>query len=138
MKYAHYDNATKRILGWYSEEVHGENIPTPNIDVTDEVWQAAIDSNHNRVNPTTKTTGLFDYRTPEEKAAQAQASAERADDEADASEIRNTPAVKTLIRSRPAQIDNYIDTNVTDLASAKDVLKILTKAISAIGKQSFR
>ena len=44
MKYAHIiDN---KILGWYSNDIHSE-IPTPNIEVTDEVWQEALSINAN-------------------------------------------------------------------------------------------
>ena len=44
-------------------------IPTPNIEVTDEQWQIAINSGHNKVNAD-GTTELFDFRTPEEIAQQ--------------------------------------------------------------------
>ena len=63
---------------------------------------------------------------------------EKADDRQDADQIRAEPTVRSLITARPAQIENYIDNNVTDLASAKAVLKILAKAVSAIGKRQFR
>lgn len=49
MKYAHYNEQTLELLGWYSEDVHGENIPLPNIQIEDEAWQAAIDTNANKV-----------------------------------------------------------------------------------------
>jgi len=45
MKYAHLDENNK-LLGWYSPDVH-ENIPTPNIEVTEEAWQAALEVNAN-------------------------------------------------------------------------------------------
>jgi CRISPR/Cas system-associated protein Cas7 (RAMP superfamily) len=32
-----------------------------------------------------------------------------------------------ILNATPRQIDNYIDNNVTDLASAKEVLKIIAK-----------
>lgn len=34
-----------------------------------------------------------------------------------------------IANATPAQIDNYIDNNVTDLESAKDVLKLLAKFV---------
>ena len=46
MKYAHLENNTNKILGWYDDSIHSE-IPTPNIEVTDEVWQEAININAN-------------------------------------------------------------------------------------------
>lgn len=74
MKYAHIiDN---KLMGWYSDDIH-TNIPTPNIEVTDEVWQEAININANCYE-----NGKFivkDFRTYEEieQETQAQFRAER-------------------------------------------------------------
>lgn len=61
MKYAHIiDN---KLQGWYDDSIH-TNIPTPNIEVTDEVWQEAININANCYED-----GKFivkDFKTPEE------------------------------------------------------------------------
>lgn len=46
MKYAHLEKDTNKILGWYSDDIHSD-IPTPNIEVTDEVWQEALNINAN-------------------------------------------------------------------------------------------
>ena len=48
MKYAHYDETTKRLLGYYDDEIH-ETIPTPNIKISDETWQKALSKNVNSV-----------------------------------------------------------------------------------------
>ena len=44
MKYAHLEN--NKILGWYSDDIH-DAIPTPNIEVSKEVWQEALNINAN-------------------------------------------------------------------------------------------
>jgi hypothetical protein len=36
--FVHYDETTGDILGFYSPEIHGENMPTPNIEVTETIW----------------------------------------------------------------------------------------------------
>lgn len=41
MKYAHYDKDTKRLLGYYADEIY-ESIPEPNIKISDEAWQEAL------------------------------------------------------------------------------------------------
>ena len=46
MKYVNIENGTNKLLGWYDKEIHLE-IPTPNIEVTDEVWQEALNINAN-------------------------------------------------------------------------------------------
>lgn len=61
MKYAHIIDT--KLQGWYSDDIH-DSIPTPNIEVTDEVWQEAININANCYED-----GKFivkDFRTDEE------------------------------------------------------------------------
>ena len=63
MKCANIENGTNKLLGWYDNEIHLE-IPTPNIEVTDEVWQEAL-----KINANCYENGKFivkDFRTPEE------------------------------------------------------------------------
>ena len=63
MKYAHLEENTNKILGWYSDEIHSE-IPTPNIEVTDEVWYKAL-----TIQANCYENGKFifkDFRTEEE------------------------------------------------------------------------
>lgn len=47
-------------------------IPTPNIEVSEEAWQNAVNNGHNKVNED-GTTEFFDFRTSEEIKAQEQA-----------------------------------------------------------------
>ena len=70
MKYAHLENNTNKILGWYSDDIHS-SIPTPNIEVTEKAWQEAININANCYED-----GKFivkDFRTEEEILEQEQA-----------------------------------------------------------------
>ena len=63
MKYVHLEENTNKILGWCSDDIHS-NIPTPNIEVTDEVWQEAL-----KINANCYENGEFivkDFRTVEE------------------------------------------------------------------------
>ncbi|MBE3607065.1 hypothetical protein CCAL13119_09025 [Campylobacter sp. RM13119] len=53
MKYTHYNKETKQILGYYDDEIH-TTIPTPNIEISDEAWQEAININATHVKPKTK------------------------------------------------------------------------------------
>lgn len=67
MKYAHLEKDTNKLLGWYDDNIHLE-IPTPNIEVTEEVWQEAININANCYED-----GKFiskDFRTDKEIAEQ--------------------------------------------------------------------
>lgn len=65
MKIAHYDNTTRKILGWYSSDIHTV-IPTPNIEVSDVQWDIAINNNHNKVlvdGSTEENAGLIDQNS---------------------------------------------------------------------------
>ena len=64
MKYAHLEKNTNKILGWYDSEIHSK-IPTPNIEVTEKVWQEALNINANCYE---KDKFVFkDFRTDNEK-----------------------------------------------------------------------
>ena len=63
MKYSHLEENTNKLLGWYSDDIHSE-IPTPNIEVTDEVWQEAININANCYED--RKFIVKDWRTAEE------------------------------------------------------------------------
>lgn len=63
MKYANLEKNTNKILGWYDKTIN-KDIPTPNIEVSDEVWQDALNINANYYE-----NGKFihkDFRTDEE------------------------------------------------------------------------
>lgn len=67
-------------------------------------------------------------KTPEEVAEWR----DRLDQEADIQALKSDPQVRQLLRARPGQINNYIDNNVTDLASAKAILKIYGRALAVL------
>ena len=48
MKYAHYDEKEKTLLGYYDDEIHND-IPEPNIKISDEDWLRALNENANSV-----------------------------------------------------------------------------------------
>lgn len=48
MKYAHYDEKEKTLLGYYDDEIHND-IPEPNIEISDEEWREALNKNANSV-----------------------------------------------------------------------------------------
>lgn len=59
-------------------------------------------------------------------------------DDQDRQAIKQDTQVLALLRARPDQINNYIDTNVTDLASARAALKILARATAVLAQSLFR
>lgn len=71
MKFAHLEKNTNKLLGWYDDNIYSK-IPAPNIEVSDEIWQEAININANCYE-----NGKFiikDFRTEEEIEIQRLAS----------------------------------------------------------------
>lgn len=64
MIYAHIDE-NNILLGWYDTDIH-DTIPTPNVEVTQQQWQNALDNEHNKVNAD-GSTEFVDIRSQEEK-----------------------------------------------------------------------
>jgi len=54
------------------------------------------------------------------------------DDVKDRKGIKNDPMVQTLATKRPAEINDWVDANVTDLNSARFVLKLILRIIVAL------
>ena len=65
MKKAHYDNTTKRLIGFYDTDIN-KTVPTPNFTISKENWLTAINNNFNCVDMETKTLFLKDFRTQEQ------------------------------------------------------------------------
>ncbi len=66
MKYVHYDKETGKLIGYYDDVIH-QVIPKPNIQITEEQWQEAIDNGYNYVDAKNKTLSYKDFRTKEER-----------------------------------------------------------------------
>jgi len=60
--YAHYNQTTNMIEGWYNDEVH-EIIPTPNVEISFDNWQTAITQHHNKIDLSTGNS-FFEYQEP--------------------------------------------------------------------------
>ena len=93
MKIANYSKTDGKLLGWYSPEINGiyvpevpavldmdgnvktkaipayydtSSIPKPNIEVSEEEWQIALDNAYNYVDATTGILSFKDFRTETE------------------------------------------------------------------------
>jgi hypothetical protein len=56
-------------------------------------------------------------------------------DELDAAEARQYAKLAALRAMTPAQVDAWVDANVTDLASARDALKTLAIAVAILARR---
>ena len=69
MKYVHYDGNSK-ILGYYDSEIH-ENIPTPNVEISEEQWVKALDMGATHIDPKTLESSIKIEEPPIEKLREA-------------------------------------------------------------------
>lgn len=60
------------------------------------------------------------------------------EDEATLSAIKGDTLVQSFIAMTPAQVNSYIDTQVTDLASAKTVLKFFGRMVLILARREYR
>jgi hypothetical protein len=63
---------------------------------------------------------------------------ERALEELERAEIKADTLVQQFISKTPAQINAYINSQVTDLASAKDMLKIFGKILLIVARREYK
>jgi hypothetical protein len=117
MKYAHINLTTNELIGWYSLDVH-DSIPEPNIEVTDEQWQFALNNDHNKVNED-GTTEQQDFSTQEEKEQAVR-------------ENRNTILVSVVdpIVSNPLRWNDLTETEKAEIATYRTELLDITEQAS--------
>ena len=59
------------------------------------------------------------------------------DDAVDDAQTKGDAAIQALIAKRPAEIDTWVDANITDLASARNLFKKIIKVIRLYAKKEF-
>lgn len=75
---------------------------------------------------------------PQYTQAELDAQVAEAAEEATAGQVRATTALKNFMQAGPTGIETYIDTNVTDLASAKQVITTLAKIVWVVARREFK
>lgn len=119
MKKAHI-NENNQLLGWYDEEIH-TSIPAPNIEVTEEVWQHAIDNNHNKVNAD-GTTESADFRTEADVFGEAKTEKIKLIDSTTASDIElivgDNNKQKDLLATYNYLLEQKLDSAITPEVTA--------------------
>lgn len=70
MKYVNYDKKTNEILGYYDSEIH-ENIPAPNVEMSDEQWVKALEMGATHIDPKTLEPSIKIEELPIEQLREA-------------------------------------------------------------------
>lgn len=73
--------------------------------------------------------------TQERIDAYNQQIADEAARQAEEEAVVTDPQVRALLRASPQQIENYIDNNVTNLATAKVIMTATAKAVSILARE---
>ena len=81
---------------------------------------------------TWEVTQVVEALSPEEVARLAK----EAEQEEDKNALKTDAEVVALLKARPTAINNYINNNVSNLAEAKNVLKILARAVAVLAQRT--
>ncbi len=121
-KFVHYDEVTEEVLGYFSKEIHGDLIPLPNIEISKDQWQEAVNKGLNAISTLPDNYGHMyskELRTLEEVKADT---------------------IKAFIaKGRNAITSNYVldalGTNHTYPSNKEDQLNLQTAAASYQDRQ---
>lgn len=98
MKYAHYDEKEKTILGYYDDEIHNA-IPTPNIEISDEDWLRALNENANSVDTKNKKLVRIEIKPKRDELAELEADIKECEDDIKHALIIGNNAVLESLRA---------------------------------------
>ena len=80
MKYAHYDEKEKTLLGYYDDEIH-DTIPTPNIEISDEDWLRALNENANSIDTKNKKLVRIETQPKQDELAKLEKQIKECEDD---------------------------------------------------------
>ena len=98
MKYAHYDEKEKTILGYYDDEIH-ETIPTPNIEISDKDWLRALNENANSVDTKNKKLVRIEIKPKRDELAELEKQIKECEDDIKHALIIGNTAVLESLRA---------------------------------------
>lgn len=98
MKYAHYDEKEKTILGYYDDEIH-DTIPTPNIEISDEDWLRALNENANSVDMKNKKLVRIETQPKRDELAELEKQIRECEDDIKHALIIGNTAVLESLRA---------------------------------------
>ena len=98
MKYAHYDEKEKTLLGYYDDEIH-DAIPTPNIEISDEDWLRALNENANSVDMKNKKLLRIEIKPKRDELAELEKQIRECEDDIKHALIIGNTAVLESLRA---------------------------------------
>lgn len=98
MKYAHYDEKEKTILGYYDDEIH-DTIPTPNIEISDEDWLRALNENANSIDTKNKKLVRIEIKPKRDELAELEKQIRECEDDIKHALIIGNTAVLESLRA---------------------------------------
>ena len=98
MKYAHYDEKEKTLLGYYDDEIH-DTISTPNIEISDEDWLRALNENANSVDMKNKKLVRIETEPKRDEIAELEKQIKECEDDIKCALIIGNNAVLESLRT---------------------------------------
>ena len=98
MKYAHYDEKEKTLLGYYDDEIH-DTIPTPNIEISDEDWLRALNENANSIDTKNKKLVRIEIKPKRDELAELEKQIRECEDDIKHALIIGNTAVLESLRA---------------------------------------
>ena len=98
MKYAHYDEKEKTILGYYDDKIH-DDIPEPNIEISDEDWLRALNENANSVDMKNKKLVRIETQPKRDEIAELEKQIRECEDDIKHALIIGNTAVLESLRA---------------------------------------
>ena len=98
MKYAHYDEKEKTLLGYYDDEIH-DTIPTPNIEISDEDWLRALNENANSIDTKNKKLVRIETQPKQDELAKLEKQIRECEDDIKHALIIGNNAVLESLRA---------------------------------------
>lgn len=130
INFVHFDTATHR------GQIEYAGAPQ-NAQSTKAIGKQQFDLLFGKYVQRWKTAGA-PARTPQKIAADAAAQAQALADMQAVVSAKADPVINYLVTHTPAECAQYVQTNVTNLATAKDVLAKMAMALSVLARSSLR
>jgi|GEM_PF-3474981 len=143
-RYCHYDKDTLAIVGFYSEKAHGENIPTPAVEITLEQIEEVNKQQYTHIQVENGVLVGFEQVTPELTEAQLRENFKRERSNLiakltvevdgmvfDADEISRSRMADTIVGLESGETNLWVLADNTVVHLTKEKLKEVLRAIGA-------
>ena len=119
MYYGNYDQNGKYI-GFFLTEIHGDNIPTPNIELTEQQWQQALTGDWQVINGQHTYVPLPEPSPKEIRVTAINQEMQQIDSKLDQIDRRSIRALRSIVKGTDTEADRvYLEKCEQDAAELR-------------------